>query len=171
MLDIKFEELKGEFKISIDDSGKVLEFQRLFRCIVCYSTTVTQLVYSVDVTWDGIIAFVAWIVAQSSAKVLNVVVAKNFHTTQCLFLVLKIFWKYQALEETKCVENHEMITIVFQQRTRYRCHCQRNDNKLRNHAHIRFLWSNNSDQILWKPYSTKSSVLLKSFLFILNLQG
>ena len=39
LLDTKFEELKGEFKKITDDSKKVLEFQSLFRCIVCYSTT------------------------------------------------------------------------------------------------------------------------------------
>ena len=49
--------------------------------------TVTPLVYSVDGTWDAITAFVVWIVPQSSAKVLNVVVVKNFHATRCLFLV------------------------------------------------------------------------------------
>ena len=110
--------------------------------------TVIPLVYSVDGTWDAIIAFVAWIVAQSAAKVLNIVVARNFHATRYLFLVLKIFWKYQALEETECVKIREMAAIVFRQRTRYQWHCQRNDNKLLTHAHRRFLWSNDSDHIL-----------------------
>ena len=88
LLNTKFEGLKGELKNFTDDSKNVLEFQSLFRCIVCYSTTpVTPLVYSVDGTWDAITAFVVWIVPQSSAKVLNVVVVKNFHATRCLFLV------------------------------------------------------------------------------------
>ena len=107
--------------------------------------TVTPLVYSVDSTWDAITAFVVWIVAQSAAKVLNVVVVKNFHATQCLFLVSKIFWKYQTLEEMKCVKIHKMTTIVFRQPTRYQWHCRRNDIKLRTYAHRWFLWSNDSD--------------------------
>ena len=39
LLNTKFEELKGELKNFTDDSKNVLEFQSLFRCIVCYSTT------------------------------------------------------------------------------------------------------------------------------------
>ena len=148
---LKFEEIKGELKSSTDDSKKVSEFQSLFRCAlfaILQHQTVTLLVYSVGSTWDAIIAFVTWIVAQSAAKVLNVAVARNFLATQCLFLVLKIFWKYQALEKTECVKIHEMKTIVFRQWTRYQWHCQRNGNKLLTHAHRRFLWSNYSDHIL-----------------------
>ena len=129
---------------------KILEFQSLFRCIVYYSTTPNC--YSACVFCGRYLGCYNCIcrldVAQSAAKVLNVVVAKHFHATRCLFLVLKIFWKYQALEETKCVKTHEMTTIVFRQRTRYQWHCQRNYNKLRTYAHRRFLWPNNSDQIL-----------------------
>ena len=132
--------------------------------------TVTPLVYSVDGTWDAITAFVVWIVAQSAAKVLNVVVVKNFHATRCLFLVSKIFWKYQTLEEMKCVKIHEMTMIVFRQPTRYQWLCRRNNNTRRTYAHRRFLWSNDSDWIIWKPYSTESSISLKSFVFMLNLQ-
>ena len=106
--------------------------------------TVIPLVYSVDDTWDAITAFVVWIVAQSAAKVLNVVVVKNFHATRCLFLVSKIFWKYLT-EEMKGVKTHEMTTIVFRQPTRYLWLCRRNYNKLRAYAHRRFLWSNDSD--------------------------
>ena len=63
-------------------------------CAILQHETVNPLVYSVNGTWDAITAFVIWIVAQSAAKVLYVVVAKNFHATRCLFLVSKIFWKY-----------------------------------------------------------------------------
>ena len=52
-------------------------------------------------------------------KIWNLVVAKNFHTNQCLFLLSKIFWKYRALEETKRVKTLEMTTVVFRQPTRW----------------------------------------------------
>ena len=39
LLNTKFEELEGELKNFTDDSKKVLGFQSLFRCIVCYCTT------------------------------------------------------------------------------------------------------------------------------------
>ena len=107
--------------------------------------TVTPLVYSVDGTRDAITAFVVWIVAQSAAKVLNVVVAKKIHATRCLSLVSKIFWKYKALEEMKYVKTYESTTIVFRKPTRYQWHYRRNDNEIWTYAHRRFLWYNDSD--------------------------
>ena len=146
----KFEELKGELKNSNDDSKKVLEFQSLFRCIVCYSTTPNC--YSACVFCGRYLGCYNCICRLDSCPVCR----KSFKCScsrrlSCnpMFIPgIEIFWKYQALEETKYVKTHEMTTIVFRQRTRYQWHCQRNDNKLRIYAHRRFLWPSDSDQIL-----------------------
>ena len=147
VLNTKFEEIKGELKTFTEDSKNVLEFQSIFWCIVCYSTT--QNCYSACVFCGLYLGCYNCICRLDSCPVcrksFNVVVVKNFHASRCLFLVSKIFWKYQTLEEMKCVKTHELTTIVFRQPTRYQWHCRKNDNKLRTYAHRQFLWPNDSD--------------------------
>ena len=121
ILNTKFEQIKEELKHFTDDSKNVLEFQSLFWYIVCYS--ITPNCYSACGRYLRCYnCIVVWIVAQFAAKFLSVVVVKNFHVTGCLFLVQKIFSKYQTLEEMKCLKTHEMTTIVFQQLTRQQWH-------------------------------------------------
>ena len=124
LLNTKFEELKGELKNSTDDSKKGLEFQSLFSCIVCYSTTPNC--YSACVFCGRYLGCYYCICRLDSCPVCR----KSFNCS-C----------------SKKIPCNSMFILGIEDLLEVPI-IQRNDKKLLTYAHRRSLWSHDSDQIL-----------------------